>query len=102
MSQKINLSQVTNLVKRGRQAIIDLALVADIQALDPAIDGDAFIYEDAQGDTSDEDFPNWKNTWRGRVAKAGEACDRECSILWTTEGEMVVSLKPVKGKRKRK
>jgi hypothetical protein len=102
MTLKVNLSEITNLVKRGRQAVIDQALLADIMSLDANVVGDAFIYADAQGDPTDDEFVNHKNSWRGRVAKAGEACDRDCSILWTTAGEMVVSLKPVKAKRNRK
>jgi len=100
MSKKINLSQITNLVKRGREAYIDPELTADIQALDPSAVGEAFIYELAKGNPSDDDFVNHKNTWRNRVSKCAELVGRECSIQWTTDGEMVVSLKPAKVKRK--
>jgi hypothetical protein len=102
MAQKINLNEVTNLVKRGREGYNDPELVADILSLDASIDGDAFIYESATGDPSDEDFVNHKNTWRNRVAKSAEQADRECSIHWTEDGQMIVSLKPVKKKRTRK
>ncbi len=100
MSKKINLSQISNLVKRGRDAYIDPDLTADITALDPSVIGDAFIYELAQGNPSDEDFVNHKNTWRNRVSKCAELAERECSIQWTTDGDMIVSLKPTKVKRK--
>lgn len=100
MSKKVNLSQISNLVKRGREAYIDPKLTDDIKSLDASVEGDAFIYEEAQGDPADEDFVNHKNTWRNRVAKCAEEAERECSIQWTEEGEMVVSLKPVKQKRK--
>ncbi len=100
MSKKVNLSQINNLVKRGREAYIDPDLTADIQALDPSVIGDAFIYELAQGNPSDDDFVNHKNTWRNRVAKCAELVARECSVQWTTDGEMIVTLKPVKVKRK--
>jgi len=100
MSKKVNLSDITNLVKRGREAYIDPKLTADIKALDPSAVGEAFIYEEAQGNPSDEDFVNHKNTWRNRVTKCAEEVNRECSIQWTTDGEMVVSLKVVKSKRK--
>jgi hypothetical protein len=102
MAKKINLNEVTNLVKRGREGYNDPELVADILALDASIEGDAFMFETATGDPADEDFVNHKNTWRNRVAKSAEVAEREVSIHWTTEGEMIVSLKPVKAKRKRK
>ena len=102
MSKKINLNEVTNLVKRGRGEYENPDLVADILALDASIDGDAFVFELATGDPSDDEFVNHKNTWRNRVAKCAEQADREVSIHWTTEGEMVVSLKPAKRKRTRK
>lgn len=38
---KVNLNELTNLVKRGRQAILDMNLVAEIQTIDPTIIGDA-------------------------------------------------------------
>ena len=88
---KVNLNELTNLVKRGRQAILDMNLVAEIQTIDPAIIGDAIIYDLAQGDPSDEDF-----------ARSAEYLGVDCSVNWTTEGEMIVSLKPVKAKRNRK
>ena len=47
MTLKVNLSEITNLVKRGRQAVIDQALLADIMSLDANVAGDAFIYADA-------------------------------------------------------
>jgi hypothetical protein len=99
---KVNLADLTNLVKRGRQGVVDLQLQAEIEAIDPNEVGAGFIYPDAQGDPSDDDFLNHKNTWRNRVAKASDAVQRETSVLWTTEGEMVVTLKAkkVKGKRK--
>jgi len=100
MSKKVNLSQITNLVKRGREAHIDPKLTDDILSLDTSVLGDAFIYEEAQGNPADEDFVNHKNTWRNRVTKSAEAVNRECSIQWTEDGEMVVSLKVVKAKRK--
>lgn len=100
MSKKINLSEITNLVKRGREAFTDPALLSDILALDAKVDGDAFVYEDATSDPSDEEFVNHKNTWRNRVAKCADEAGRECSIHWTTDGQMVVSLKMVKAKRK--
>ena len=100
MSKRVNLSEITNLVKRGREAYIDPKLTDDIKSLDASVAGDAFIYEEAQGDPSDEDFVNHKNTWRNRVAKCAELVERECSVQWTETGEMIVSLKPVKVKRK--
>ena len=102
MSKKINLSEVTNLVKRGRDSYSDPELVSDILALDASIEGDAFVYESATGNPADDEFVNHKNTWRNRVAKSAEQADRECSIHWTEDGQMIVSLKPVKKKRTRK
>jgi hypothetical protein len=102
MSKKINLSEVTNLVKRGRDSYSDPELVSDILALDASIEGDAFVYESATGNPADDEFVNHKNTWRNRVARCAEVAEREVSIHWTTDGEMVVSLKPVKKKRIRK
>lgn len=102
MSKKVNLGDIQNLVKRGREAYTDPDLVADIASLDEAVVGDAFYYEPAQGNPADDEFVNHKNTWRNRVAKCAEEANRECSILWTTEGEMVVSLKQTKKKRARK
>ena len=99
--RKINLSDLTNLVKRGRQGVLDLALKGEIEAIDPTVPGEGFKYELAQGDPSDDEFVNHKNTWRNRVAKASEACGRETSVFWTTDGEMIVTLKPVKAKRKK-
>lgn len=99
---KVNLNDLTNLVKRGRQAILDMNLVAEIQTIDPTIIGDAIIYDLAQGDPADDEFANHKNTWRGRVARSAEYLGVDCSVNWTTEGEMIVSLKPVKAKRNRK
>jgi hypothetical protein len=102
MAKKINLNEVSNLVKRGREGYNDPELVADILALDASIEGDAFMFETATGDPSDDEFVNHKNTWRNRVAKCAEQAEREVSIHWTTEGEMIVSLKPAKRKRTRK
>ena len=102
MSQKVNLSEITNLVKRGREAYNDPQLVADILSIDETIVGDGFYYDDAQGDPSDDEFINHKNTWRNRVAKCAEVAEREVSIHWTDLGQMIVTLKPVKTKRKRK
>jgi hypothetical protein len=102
MSKKINLNEVSNLVKRGREAFSDPELVADILSLDASVDGDAFMYETATGNPADDDYVNHKNTWRNRVAKCAEEAQRECSIHWTEVGEMIVSLKPVKKKRNRK
>jgi hypothetical protein len=102
MSQKINLNQVTNLVKRGREAFHDDEIVADILSLDSSIDGDAVMIDKAQGTPSDDDYVNHKNTWRNRVAKCAEIAQRDVSIYWTETGEMIVALKVQKKKRNRK
>lgn len=102
MSQKVNLNDITNLVKRGRDKFSDPQLVADILSLDATIEGDGFYYGEAQGNPSDEDFVNHKNTWRNRVAKCAEEANRECSVFWDEDGQMIVTLKPVKKKRSRK
>ena len=102
MSRKVNLSEISNLVKRGRDAFSDDEITADILSLDADIEGDAVYIDKAQGTPSDDDFINHKNTWRNRVAKCAEIAEREISIFWTETGQMLVTLKVVKKKRSRK
>jgi len=100
---KINLSDIqSRLIKRGRQHFTDEALEAEIAELDPAVEGDGFIYEVATGEIDSEDFPSHKNLWRGRVARCAETVGVTCSVQWTDLGEMVVTLQTAKKKRNRK
>ena len=70
---KINLSDLVGELKgRGRAPYENPALEAEIKELDPAIDGDAFVCELAQGNPDDEDYTNHKAMWRGRAEKIAE------------------------------
>lgn len=94
---KVNLSQIqSRLVKRGRDAYENEALVAELQGLDPSDKDSAFIFEEAQGNPEDEGYVNHKNLWRNRVGSVAERIgipDGALSIMWTDLGEMVVTYK---------
>lgn len=93
---KVNLKDIqSRLVKRGRDAYENPELSAELMALTPT-EGDAFIFEPAQGDPTADDYTNHKNLWRNRVSSVAERLgipDGALSIQWTTDGEMVVSYK---------
>ena len=99
---KINLSDLVGELKgRGRAPYSDPALEQELLALDPAIDGDAFVWDIAQGNPNDDDYTNHKAKYRGRVETIAERNNVAVSVQWTTDGRCVVSLaKPAKGKRK--
>lgn len=93
---KVNLRDIqAKLVKRGRDPYTNPELDNELLAL-TSDEGDAFIFEPAQGNPSAEDYVNHKNQWRNRVSSVAERLgipDGSLSIQWTTEGEMVVSYK---------
>ena len=99
---KINLNDLQGMLsKRGREAFHDETLQAEILSLDPKVEGDAFIWDSAQGNPSDEDYTNHKAKYHGRVETIAERNNVAVSVQWTTDGRCVVSLaKPAKGKRK--
>ena len=101
---KINLSDLVGELKgRGRAPYENPALEAEIKELDPAIDGDAFVCELAQGNPDDEDYTHHKAMWRGRAETIADKKGIAISVQWLTTGQMVISLaKPAKGKGKRK
>lgn len=91
---KVNLKDIqSRLVKRGREAFQDADLEADLLALNPDDEDDAFIYEAGQGNPTDEKYDSHKNKVRGRIISVAEQHSLEVSIIWTTEGECVVKLK---------
>ena len=100
---KINLSDLVGELKgRGRAPYENPALESEIKELDPAIDGDAFVCELAQGNPDDEDYTNHKAMWRGRAEKIAEKNNIAISVQWTSTGRMIVSLvKPKKAKAKK-
>jgi len=101
---KVNLNDLKGqLSSRGRAPYENPELEAEIMSLDPAIDGDATIYEGSQGDPSSEDYTNHKAMWRGRAETIADKNGIAISVQWLTTGQMVISLaKPAKGKGKRK
>jgi len=90
---KVNLKDIqSRLVKRGRDAFQDPILEADLLALDPANEDDAFIYEAGQGNPDDDNFVAHKNKVRNRVISMAKTHSLDPSIQWTDLGECVVSL----------
>lgn len=98
---KVNLKEIqSRLVKRGRDAYENAALVAELVALDPSAEGDAFLFEEATylGEcvSTNEEYTNHKNTWRNRVnslAARHLGDEVELSVQWTDSGEMIVSFR---------
>jgi hypothetical protein len=91
---KVNLKDISaQLVKRGRDAYDNPELVEELLALDATVEGDAFIFPDAKGDTTSTDYTNHKNLWRNRVTGLAERYNiGKVSIAWSVEGDMVVSI----------
>lgn len=93
---KVNLNDIkAQLVKRGRDAYQNEELEAELTALDPDTEGDAFLFPEAtfEGDTSTEAYINHKNLWRNRVQGMADRLEiGKLSVNWTIQGEMVVSL----------
>jgi hypothetical protein len=92
-TMKVNLKDIQDkLVKRGRDAFQDEILEAELLALDPNTEGDAFIYEAGQGNPNASDYVAHKNKVRGRVASVAGRYSLKVSIQWLTTGECVVTL----------
>ena len=99
---KINLSDLVGELKgRGRAPYSDPAFEQELLALDPAIDGDAFVWDIAQGNPNDDDYTNHKAKYRGRVEKVAETNGIAVTVQWTSDGRCVVSLMKRKGKSKK-
>lgn len=96
---KVNLRDIqARLVKRGRDAYENEALVAELLGLDLNDEHDAFLFTEAtfDGDTAGDDYVNHKNAWRNRVSSLALRVLPEgtkISVQWTLDGEMIVSVK---------
>ena len=99
---KVNLNEIKDqLSSRGRAPYENPELLAEMKALDPEVDGDAFICEISQGDPTSEDYTNHKAMWRGRAETLAEKAGIDISVQGLSTGLMVVSLAKRKA-RKRK
>ena|GEM_PF-1346026 len=95
---KVNLNDIkANLVTRGRHPFTDIELEKAIKALDPKVDGDAFIY--AECDPTDENYIAVKAKYRNRVTTVSGQLGIAVTALWTVDGQLVVGLKQVKKKK---
>jgi hypothetical protein len=90
---KVNLAEISaQLVKRGREAFHDGELEAELLALNPDDENDAFIYENGVGNPEDSDYIAHKNKMRNRIAGVAKRLGYAVSIQWTENGDCVVSL----------
>jgi hypothetical protein len=94
---KVRLSDIqSQLVKRGRDAYENEALFEELSGLDPNDPDSACVFEEAKGDPTDEKYVNHKNLWRGRVGSVATQVgipDGALSVIWTVDGDMVVTYK---------
>lgn len=93
--RKVNLSDIQgSLSKRGRERYSNPELAEALRNL--LATGEAFIWEDAQpeGDTKEKHNAS-KAKWRNRATSVFETLNSTAtvSIQWTTNDEMVISIK---------
>jgi len=95
-TKKVNLEALKgSLSKRGRARYNDPLLLQSF--MDMLRDGEPFIWLDAVVEGSTEtDIANAKAMWRARAVSVFRSLnsDRKVSIQWTTDNEMVITLKP--------
>lgn len=97
---KINLSDIESLiVGRGRKPYENAELLADIQAIDPLDPNDGIIWEDAQGNPEDEEYPNHKAKFRSRAEAVADSANLVISTVWLQDGRLVIKLKTGKKKK---
>lgn len=95
-NRKVNLASIkSNIVRKGKVAYTNPALEADILALDPTVEGDAFYWSEAKVNlnASEKKVQADKMRYRTRVLSVAKRLNRPVSIFWTEEGEMVIALK---------
>ena len=94
-NKKVNLNLIkADLVKRGKPPYENPTLLADILALDPTVEGDAFLWEEAKVALkgTKEKVQAEKMKYRNRALSVSDKCGIPIAINWTSEGEMVISL----------
>jgi hypothetical protein len=95
-TKKVNLQAIQgSLNKRGRERFHDPILAESFKEM--LTDGEAFIWLDAMpvGKTPTE-IANSRAMWRARAVSVFKSLNsgKKITVQWTTENEMVISLKP--------
>jgi hypothetical protein len=93
-NRKVNLSEV-QIVKRGKPPYENEELAQDILNLDPTNPDDAFLWAEAVVNLNQNQkvVGNEKMKYRTRAESIAERLGVAIRINWTSEGEMVISLK---------
>lgn len=92
--RKVNLQEIKGtLSKRGRESFSCPPLKEAFQEM--LKNGEAFIWEDAVPSQEKDKRNSSKAMWRNRANSVFESLNsgKKISIQWTTEDEMVISLK---------
>ena len=95
-NKKVNLNEIqSKLAKRGKPAYTNKDLAQDILSLNPEVEGDAFIWADAQVNPtlSEKEMQTVKARFRNRAESVAESLGIAIRINFTTDGEMIISLR---------